>query len=236
MKKQLYFLPAFALGALLLASCKDDDDNDNSGVRDLDFNEHAYADLGLPSGLLWATCNIGAELSSDYGDYFAWAEVEPKESYGWETYGFSNGAEDALTKYCYDSDFGANGFTDWKKEFDAADDAASVLWGGDWRTPTYAELRELYAYCTWTWSTQNKVNGYVVTGPSGISIFLPAAGCCSGEASQYEGIFGTYWTSSLARSYPCLACGLNFDAQEVSPEYDFYRNVGRPIRAVCGKK
>ncbi len=81
-----------------------------------DANGHAYVDLGLPSGTLWATCNIGATKPEEYGDYFAWGETSTKDTYDWTTYKYSKGDEDELTKYCDDSDYGYNygynGFTD----------------------------------------------------------------------------------------------------------------------------
>ena len=85
---------------------------------------HDYVDLGLPSGTLWATCNVGASSPEEYGDYFAWGETETKEDYGWNTYKWCEGIEFQLTKYCYDSSYGYNGFTDYKRELDLEDDAA----------------------------------------------------------------------------------------------------------------
>ena len=73
---------------------------------------HEYVDLGLPSGTLWATCNVGADTPEGYGDYFAWGETEPKEVYSWETYKWCNGDEYSMTKYCTNSQYGYNGFTD----------------------------------------------------------------------------------------------------------------------------
>ena len=90
---------------------------------------HEWVDLGLPSGTLWATCNVGASSPEGYGDYFAWGETEPKDYYDWSTYKWCNGNEVTLTKYCTDSFFGYNGFTDGKTELDPEDDAAYVNWG-----------------------------------------------------------------------------------------------------------
>ena len=132
-------------------------------------NGYEYVDLGLPSGLKWATCNVGAEKPEDFGDYFAWGETTPKKQYDWRTYKYCKGTDRTLTKY---SDCN-NGFID-KTVLDSESDAATVNWGGLWRMPTDVELTELREQCTWTWTIQNGVNGYNVTGPNGNSIFLPA--------------------------------------------------------------
>lgn len=105
---------------------------------------HDYVDLGLPSGLLWATCNVGADNPEDYGDYFAWAETEPKSVYNWSTYKYCDGGYYyKLTKYCTRSDFGNNGFTDNLTVLLPEDDAATANWGNGWRMPTENEWREL---------------------------------------------------------------------------------------------
>lgn len=134
-------------------------------------------DLGLPSGLKWASCNVGAEKPEDYGNYYAWGEVLPKENYSWATYKYANEASsNKLTKYCDNTKYGDNGFTDNKTALDLEDDVAHVNWGGNWRMPTDDEWSELNN-CTWTWVTQNGVNGYLVASKTnGNSIFLPAAG------------------------------------------------------------
>lgn len=96
-------------------------------------DEHEYIDLGLPSGTLWATMNIGASSPEDYGDYFAWGETAPKDVYDWSTYKWCNGSSNTLTKYCFNSSYGNNGFVDNLTELDPEDDAATVNWGQDWR-------------------------------------------------------------------------------------------------------
>ena len=108
--KKLFLLMAIALPFVLI-SCDDKDEPDN-------LREHEWVDLGLPSGTLWATCNIGANAPEEYGDYFAWGETEPKDCYNWSTYKWCNGDYDRLTKYCTESDYGYNGFTDGKTELD----------------------------------------------------------------------------------------------------------------------
>ncbi|MBQ9362943.1 MAG: Ig-like domain-containing protein [Bacteroidaceae bacterium] len=153
-------------------------------------------DLGLPSGLKWATTNIGANSPEEYGDYFAWGETEPKETYNWETYKWCNGSYNTLTKYCCDSDYG---IVDNKTvlELELEDDAAHAKLGGAWRMPTHEEFAELRKECTWTWTTQNGVNGRKGIGPNGNSIFLPAAGHRDGSSLSNEGRGGYFWSSSL---------------------------------------
>ena len=132
-----------------------------------------YVDLGLPSGTLWATMNVGANRPEDYGDCFAWGETKPKQSYDWGTYKWCNGAYDKQTKYCTRSDYGK---VDNKTELDLADDAAYVNWGAQWRMPSKAQQDELRAECKWQWTTRNGVNGYLVTSKrNSASVFLPAA-------------------------------------------------------------
>ena len=131
-------------------------------------NNHDYVDLGLPSGTLWATCNVGANSPEEYGDYFAWGETETKDNYDCDTYKWGTAAYDTifngwyletLTKYNTDSGYGT---VDNKTTLTLADDAARANWGGKWRMPTDAEWEELMNSCTWTWTTLNGVKGYTV--------------------------------------------------------------------------
>ncbi|MBO7269682.1 MAG: InlB B-repeat-containing protein, partial [Bacteroidales bacterium] len=115
-------------------------------------NDHEWVDLGLPSGLKWATCNVGANTPEGYGDYFAWGETSPKNDYSWSTYKYCKGSKNTLTKYNTDSNYGT---VDNKITLDLSDDAARANWGGKWRMPTKAEQDELINNCTWTWTTQN---------------------------------------------------------------------------------
>ena len=195
-------------------------------------NRHEWVDLGLPSGLKWATCNVGASQPEEYGDYFAWGEVEPKDYYYWDSYKWCNGDDDTQTKYCTNSDYGYNGFTDNKTTLDLSDDAANYNWGGAWRMPTYEELDELRSRCTWTWTTQNGVYGRKVTGPNGNSIFLPAAGLRLDSSLDYVGIYGFYWSSSLYTSSPCSAYYLLFYSDYVDWIINA-RNFGFSVRPVC---
>lgn len=190
-------------------------------------------DLGLPSGIKWASFNLGATKPEEYGDYFAWGETFPKEDYSWSTYKWCmNGSGSQLTKYCSKSSYGYNGFTDNKTVLDPEDDAAAAAnLGGSWRMATYAEWDELKTKCTWTWTTQNGVNGRLVTGPNGNSIFLPAAGYRNGTSLYYAGSLGYYWSSSLSTSYPYYAYNAYFNSDSVDWYY-LNRYSGRAVRPV----
>ncbi len=190
--------------------------------------KHEYVDLGLPSGTLWATCNVGASKPEEYGDYFAWGETEPKEVYDWSTYKWCNGSENTLTKYCTHSSLG---IVDNKTELELEDDAAYVNWGPSWRMPNTEQQDELVEQCTWTWAQQNGVNGQLVTGPNGNTIFLPFSGYCS-ESLNFADSYGYYWSRTLDLEYGCQACYLNLWPDHVNWSSGVYRRYGFSVRAV----
>ena len=173
---------------------------------------HEFVDLGLPSGLLWATCNVGANAPEKYGDYFAWGETELKTTYNWSNYQYCNGSCIQLTKYCNDSYYGYSGFTDNLITLLSEDDAATSNWGTDWRMPTMEEWQELYQNTTYTWTTQNGVRGGLFTSSNGNNLFLPAAG-----SSYNEGVgnYGNYWSSSLNTNFPDEARCCSFNLTNV---------------------
>ena len=176
------------------------------------INGHEWVDLGLPSGTKWATCNIGATTPEGYGSYYAWGETSTKSEYTIENY----------------RTLGANISIDISGN--SSYDAARANWGGSWRMPTYGEMRELKNNCTWTWTTQNGVNGMRVTGPNGNSIFLPAAGFCnSSRNSVGEG--GYYWNSFRSETTPTLASCLRFDSGNHGVPL-VYRCRGHSVRPV----
>ncbi len=157
--------------------------------------EHDYVDLGLPSGTLWATRNVGASAPEEYGDYFAWGETEPKNDYDWSTYKWCNGSMTKLTKYCTYSYYGYNDFVDDKTELDPADDAACAHYPGG-RMPSLEQIKELIDSCTWTWSQLNGVHGALATGPNGNTMFLPLPGEYLSDR-PYAGTKGYYWSRTL---------------------------------------
>ena len=167
-------------------------------------------DLGL--SVKWASCNVGANSPEDYGDYFAWGEVIPKNEFSYEGYLYRDNPEN-LPPHA---------------------DAATVNWGGSWRMPTDAEMTELCEQCTWTWTTQNGINGYKVTSKSnGNSIFLPATGSRNGSSLYNTGTCGLYWLSSLNTDNPDYAWGMSFHYKS-----DVFRGIGirddgHSVRPVC---
>lgn len=228
MKKKL-FLVSLLLGLVVsgmtLVSCGGDDINPSSGSGSSGGNGKApkgvkAVDLGLPSGTLWANMNVGATTEEGSGYSYAWGETEPQSSrtniantYKWWNVGPYN-----LTKYCTNSEYGYNGFTDNKTELDPEDDAAYMNWGKQWRMPTHEQWIELKSRCFWTLTEINNVECYKVEAPNGNYIFLRS---------------GTYWLRTL--SYPpYYALQMSFNRGSVDSYTRGSRDVLhciRPVRA-----
>ena len=197
------------------------------------INGYAYVDLGLPSGLKWATCNVGADSPEDYGDYFAWGETIPKNEYHWSNY-----------QHWIDSD--GNGYwggddlilIDYDISGSVQYDAARANWGESWRMPTQNEIQELVDNCTWTWTTQGGKDGCKVMGPNGNSIFLPAAGYRSntslyqaGERGAYRGSTPIFYDSLPIDYLDYEATSLDFTKSN-HRERSFKVYSGIPVRPV----
>ena len=202
------------LVCMMMVSCKPDgSDGKHEG--------HGYVDLGL--SVKWATCNVGAISPEDFGHYFAWGETSTKERYDYDncpTYGLSY------------TELQSQGYIDSEGKLTPQYDAATANWGGDWRMPTYSEQEELLNNCTWTWTTQNGVNGYNVKGPNGNSIFLPAAGSRGGSSLDSAGSGGDYWSSTpcdYGRDYYAYGLYFGSDGQGMG---DYYRYYGLSVRPV----
>lgn len=194
--------------------------------------EHSV-DLGL--SVLWADKNVGADSPEDNGDYYAWGEKKTKDCYDWSTYRWCEGTEYTMTKYCTRSYYGKvdeNTTLSLGDVYLKSDDIARYQWIENWRMPTEDEMEELVSKCIWTWTKKGGKRGYQVTGPSGKSIFLPAAGFYEGEGNLGDGSKGYYWTSSLNTSYNNGAPGLYFDAANTFVSSRF-RNQGLTIRPVA---
>lgn len=161
-----------------------------------------FVDLGLTSGTLWATCNIGADNPQDAGLFFAWGDTvghgsDPSDGYlfSWDNYKWCVVVDyfSHFTKYCTESSSGNDGFADGKYELDPEDDAAYINWGSEWRTPSKEQFDELKNECTWTLKTIGDVKGYEVVGQNGNSIFLPETGWRIDDM-LLDG--GAYWARS----------------------------------------
>lgn len=193
---------------------------------------HEYVDLGLPSGTLWAKTNIGATNHEDYGDYFAWGETTIKTDYTWDNYAWSNGYWDKLTKYCFQSQYGYNGFTDDLTELVPEDDAAYVNWGPNWRMPSKDQIQELIDNCTNEWTTINGVNGRLFTSNSnGAWLFLPAAGYRWGNVVKDGGTKGYYWGRTINGGSSYNGSSIYLSESNVT-EWGQGRAYGYPIRPV----
>lgn len=231
---------ALTIAVVCFAGCTKDNEPNNGDLPsngDLPnngtFNDHDYVNLGLPSGTLWATTNVGAYTPEEYGYYFAWGETRLMSTYNWGSYKYAvNGDYNKLTKYCNDEGSGYNRFTDDLTTLEASDDAATVNWGAGWRMPTEAELQELNNKCTVTWVTQNGVNGSLFTGPNGNSIFLPAAGNRLDGSLEGVGSYADYWSSSLDTNAPEYAWRLLIN-QHGTPILSDDRCNGLSVRPVC---
>ena len=197
---------------------------------------HTYVDLGLPSGTLWATYNVGAEAPEEYGNYFAWGETQPKDNCIWSTYMYCHGSSNTLTKYCNKSNYGYNGFTDGLTTLQPQDDAATVNWGPNWRMPTKEEWQELYQNTTNTWTTLNGVSGRLFTASNGNTLFLPAAGYLGGSNFYFIGSYGYYGSKSLdTANNPSHMIGFRFmnsTGSGLNPSNRCYGLSVRPVRTV----
>lgn len=197
----------------------------------LPVEEPEYVDLGLPSGTLWATCNIGASEPEEVGDYFSWGETETKDTYLWADYQYSDGSATSLTKYCSRANYGT---VDGLKALEPADDAATVLFGDGWSIPTKEQVEELAnaSYTTWEQTEQNGVKGVRITSlTTDASIFLPIGGF-KDNTSIYDGnSSGYFWTRNVHSSLDYTAWAFCYDS-ELDTENAKSRYCGLNIRAV----
>ena len=217
--KRLANVVLIIIWAVIATSCsKEKPKNDNPVVV------HEYVDLGLPSGTLWATCNVGADNPEDFGDYFAWGETEPKDFYDWSNYKYGNCVDGfyELSKY-YDDD----GLT----VLEPGDDAVRANWGEQWRMPTKEECDELYQETTFIWTKINGVYGRLLTGSNGNSIFMPATGFLLGDQFIGPGL-GIYWSSSLQTVSLVSAWSLHFDWENCHVCATYERSRGHVVRGV----
>ncbi len=206
-------------------------------VQRVDFqridDSHESVDLGLPSGTLWATMNLGAEKSEDYGEYFSWGETAPKSSYFPEDYKWcDNGQVDMCLKYNTRDDCGT---VDNIIELEPDDDPATVLWGKGWCTPSEEQFRELINSNNTIISLENTngVNVMQITSrKNGRVLLLPSAGDKCGKNIYYEDSRGNYWTRSLYVDEPWNATELNYydGGAAFIKCFRYYGLTVRPVR------
>lgn len=202
--------------------------------KSLDVNGHEYVDLGLPSGTLWAKCNVGAEKETDYGGYYQWGGVEDftntKKNCNWKIYPYGK-SYDTPTKYNTMANFGT---VDNKTELELSDDVANQIMGGDWHIPSREQFCELVNNTTSKWTTVGGVNGRRFTSKfNGQSIFIPAAGYRDYRTLLHVDYYCYLWSSSLYQARPSSASSLCFNSHAYSIE-DFYRYYGFSVRGVIG--
>lgn len=243
LKSQTIFVGALLAVSVMLVSCKKE-----PVVKEADgvYNGHEYVDLGLPSGLKWATCNIGATKPEDRGGYYQWGATKDVSNtliyLDWDNCPFHSGTdmETGWIKYINSvraSYWSGTGEPDNIKVLDPLDDVAQVEWEGTWRMPTQEDWAELMNgdNCSWWWSTINGVDGMKVVslreGYEGSWIFLPAAGTRKKGDHTDFGNVGYYWSSSLLKSEPQYACGAYFHSTNYDP-CAAQRYAGNSVRAV----
>ena len=214
--------------AILAAACNDNEDiADIENVKPVEIvngqeNGVDYADLGLPSGTLWATCNVGATSPEHPGLYFAWGE----------TVGYTaEYVESGERAFDYENYTDPSVSGNLKLE----QDAARVNLGGNWRMPTYDEWKELIENCNVSW--EKNYNGTGVAGRvftsrvNGNSVFFPAAGCCFLSSAHDVGSYGYYWSASWGGSRVLsLYFGSGFQSR-----YNSIRYCGYSVRGVWRK-
>lgn len=214
---------------------KEDDENsriDQNEQIPTPYEEHICVDFGL--SVHWASCNVGAHLPEEFGDYYAWGEISTKEKYTEDNYKWFDTTKNKesgcypLTKYNSDDNYG---YVDNKSVLDDADDVATVKWGKGWRIPTYKEWNELRKKCSWKWVCLRDVYGYQVTSPiNNNSIFLPVAG--EGSAQYRE---GHYWASTIKDGN----CANSIDFDNHAKQLDYYagwRMCGYSVRPIKTKE
>lgn len=209
MRKYISALLVAALPVVLFSSCSDDEP-ETPEVKD----PHAYVDLGL--SVLWADCNVGAETATDFGGFYAWGETETKEDYSYGSYIHADEEGNFL-------ELGDICGTEY--------DVAHVDWGFDWRMPSCEEIQELVNECKWVWTAIDEVAGYQVTGPSGESIFLPAAGYMRKTTHDYEGENGSYWSGTPKEKSTTDAYYLVFGSKvRFDYSWRYYGQTVRPVK------
>lgn len=169
------------------------------------LNGHEWVDLGLKSGVKWATCNVGASSPSDFGDYYAWGEINTKDKYTQENYNGSNRLYDV----------------------------ANAKWGNGWSLPKRSDIESLISECSWEITKINGHNGFKVTGPNGNSIFFPAAGS-NGDIPLYvtQNQECSYWSGTARGDHFAVALYKPINSNQSESIGAIWRYYGLPVRPV----
>ena len=223
MKRTLFLL---AILLALAISMPTDVQAKNSKLTGVS-NDHEWVDLGLPSGIMWATCNIGASKPEEFGDYFAWGETTTKSNYSDSTSlrwgeGLASLKDKGVIRY----------YKSYDGTLTSEYDAACKKWGGKWRMPNLYEYLELLDNCKITWATVNGVDGCILKGSNGNSIFFPAAGKRKGSSLSDADSHGSYWCSTANDS---IVNNFNFSNWHNSVSYSLvgdYMYYGLCIRPI----
>lgn len=194
------------------------------------INGHEWVDLGLPSGLKWATCNVGASAPTEYGNYYSWGETKTKSSY--DTLN--------LTRRMNNNRLRSAGIINSLGNLMLSHDAARANWGGSWRMPTKNECEELRKECNWYYCILEGIGGYRLTGPNGCSIFIPAAGFRNDYRNNLLRRAGNnvkLWSSTSGgdehMGYQNIGQAYAINVEDYRYDQDYiFRNFGLPVRAV----
>ena len=243
----LTFSSALIASALFLSGCEKEDKNAismsevNNGVSIIvgsSGQEYEVVDLGLPTGLLWAKCNLGATSPEQSGHFYSWGELQPKTNFNWSNYKLCNDDQFSFTKYSLIKDRGYMEFVDEKTILEKEDDAVNKLLGGNWQIPSKEDYAELLYRCDKKFCKLNKVWGCLFTskqkGYEENSIFIPLAGRMDLTESKFAGKYGFYWSTGLDKTETAFVLWLDnidgFDNAVNSKSVERY--LGLPIRPV----
>lgn len=209
---------------MISSSCSSDsDEHGNEHTEDVTEIEDdtLWVDLGLPSSIKWARCNVGAEKPEDYGDYYAWGETETKDYFWRNTYIFAHPGEKGRRIFDRLDDFSGN----------TRYDAATANWGAPARTPKLNECKELVENCKWQETTQNGVNGMLATGPNGKNLFFTFAGNFVKAKLKGAGDYGYCMSSTPHESDEYMAYSLGL-LDNVKYHCESPSDLGKTVRPV----
>ena len=206
--------------------------------KNINNNGFEFVDLGLPSRTLWATCNVGADKPTDYGQYFQWGDTigymaneietgDGQKKFTWNDYKWNpSGDGRTFTKYTHTGEM-----------VELEDDAANVNMGGDWHMPSSDQIRELIDNTIVTWiALDNGTSGMKFTSKKddSRSIFIPAAGYAWDGSVDDNGEYGLIWSCALSTSHINNGQYIYLISKDASLYDKQGRGYGFPVRGVIG--